>query len=1030
MIAKLIEFSLKYKLLMFILFISVCAGGTYSLTRLSIDAFPDISPNLVQVFAEVEGMAAEETEQFVTRPVEVAMRGIPGVTKIRSLSSFGLATVTIYFDEKTDIYRARQLVAERLKEAEEGIPEGVMPHGLEMSAIVSGMGKILGYYLEADGQNLTDLRTLQEWVVKRELQTVPGVAKVISQGGHIRQYQIQVNPDLLLNFDLTLDDVITAIHRNNLNLGAGIIERGAEELIVRSLGLLHSLKEIKETLITTRNQQPIFIKDVAEVKIDKAFRRGVGLLNGEHEIICGTIYKTHGANSFEVINRVKARLEKINQTLPDGVKLVTYYDQADLVKNSIMTVRNAFFFGIILVSIVTLVFLRNWRNSLVVVGALPFATLFAAILLYYQKIPGDLLSFGGIAIALGMIVDATIIMVERLQSATVENGESKTTGILTLRAAQEVAAPIFFATAIIIIVFLPIFTLGEVEGKMFRPLALAVTATMIGSLIYALMIAPVLHQLLHPRRQDGSKTVPAAGFLLVNYRKILVFFLERRWLVTVIMLILLLSGGITYSKLGKEFVPTMQEGTLQSLAYMNPNISLDEITRTAAAMAREMKSFPEIKDVVVDIGYGEIGPHMHHTNYACMNITLNPRKTWKNATTQDELTTLLNQRIKNFPGVSTTFSQPIKHEIDGLIGGAGSSVVAKLFGEDYKVLLEKSHEIETLLNRIDGVADLRVEQVDGQTQVKVEINPEACARHGIDKETIEKTVARALVGERAGQIFEGERMFDITVRFVKSARNSIEDIEKLLIKTPAGYNVPLEELAEIKIEAGLRQISREETRRYISIQSNVRGRDSGSFVEEAQAEIAANIDLPPGYHLVWGGQFELRQAANRRLLMVIPITLLLVMIMLYGLFNSASNVILIMLNIPLALVGGVLSLALFQENLSIPSAIGFIALFGIALTDALVLVSRFEHLKDKGYSLREQIIAGCSSKLRPVLITTITTAAGLLPLIFSSGTGSEIQRPLAVVVVGGLISSTLLTLIVIPTLYEQFAQRGNKNLPE
>ncbi|MCK5682307.1 efflux RND transporter permease subunit, partial [bacterium] len=824
--------------------------------------------------------------------------------------------------------------------------------------------------------------------------------------------------------DLTLAEVIAAIDSNNHNLGAGIIEQGAEELIVRSLGLLHSVDEIKNTLITTRNQRPIFIKDIAEVKVDNAFRRGVGLLNGEKEIVCGTIYKTHGANSFAVISRLKERLEKINQTLPAEIKLVTYYDQADLVKNSIATVRNALILGLILVSIVTLLFLRNWRSSLVVVGALPFATLFAAILLYYQKIPGDLLSFGGIAIALGMIVDATIIMVERLQSATSEKGEHNPTKALILRAAQEVAAPIFFATTIIIIVFLPIFTLGEVEGKMFRPLALAVSATMVGALIYALMIAPVLHHIFNPHLKKASTKISADSFLIVNYRKILGFFLERRWLVTTIMLILLISGAITFSTLGKEFVPTLEEGTIQSLAYMNPNISLKEITKTAAEMAREMKSFPEVKEVIVDIGYGEVGPHMHHTNYACMNITLKPKSSWQNATTQDELTTLIDQRIKDFPGVSTTFSQPIKHEIDGLIGGAGSSVVAKLFGEDYEVLLKKSKEIEALLSQIDGVADLRVEQVDGQTQLKVEIDPEACARHGLNKETIEKTLACAIAGERAGQIFEGERMFDITVRFSKASRDSISDIKKLLIKTPAGYNVPLQELAEIRTEVGLRQISREETRRYISIQSNVRGRDSGSFVDEAQKEIAEKIELPPGYLLVWGGQFELRQAANQRLLLAIPVTLLLVMIMLYGLFNSVRNVVLIMLNIPLALVGGILSLALFQENLSIPSAIGFIALFGIALTDGLVLVSRFEHLQGKGYSLRERIIAGCSSKLRPVLITTITTAAGLMPLIFNSGTGSEIQRPLAVVVVGGLISSTILTLIVIPTLYEQFAERS------
>ena len=1026
MIAKLVQFSLKYKLLMVILFLTVCSAGVFSFTRMSIDAFPDISPNLVQVFAEVEGMAAEECEQFVTRTVEVTMRGIPGVTKIRSLSSFGLATINIYFDEKTDVYRARQLVSERLKEAEETIPEGVMPHGLKMGAIVSGMGKILGYYLEGGDQDITELRTLQEWVVKRELQTVPGVAKVISQGGHMRQYQIKVDPELLIAYDLTLDEVVSTVRRNNHNLGAGILKRGSEELIVRSLGLLQSLEDIKSTVIAIREKRPLFIDDIATVEMGTAFRRGVSLLNNDKEIVSGTIYKTHGANSFAVINEIKQRLEKINQTLPAGVKIVTYYDQSSLVKNSITTVRNAFFLGLLMVSVVTLLFLRNWRNSLVVVGALPFETLFAATLLYYIAIPVDLLSFGGIAIALGMIVDATIIMVERLQSAFATKNEKASTGTLILRAATEVATPIFFASAIIIIVFLPIFTLGAVEGKMFRPLAIAVTATMVGALIYALMIAPVLFRLFRPRHDQQKALDYNDSPLLQHYRKILNFFLERRWLVSTLVVALLLSGGVTFSKLGKEFVPTLEEGTIQSLAYMNPNVSLEEITATAKEMAKEMKSFPEVKEVIVDIGYGEVGPHMHHTNYACMNITLQPKSEWRTAPTLDQLIDLINQRVKDFPGVSTTFSQPIKHEIDGLIGGAGSSVVAKLFGDDFDTLLHKAAEIEEVLAHIEGVADLRTEQVDGQTQLQITIKPEAGARHGLNKDEVQRTIARASAGETVGQVFEGERMFDITVRFGEDFRNSVTDIKKLLLKTPGGYKVPLEELAEVETVTGLRQISREDTRRYISIQSNVRGRDSGSFVEEAQRQIMEKVEFPPGYHLAWGGQFELRQAANKRLLMVIPLTLLLVMVMLYGLFNSFSNVILVMLNIPLALVGGVISLALFQENLSIPSSIGFIALFGIALTDGLVLISRFEHLKSKGYDLRKRVLAGCSSKVRPVLITTITTAVGLLPLILSSGTGSEIQRPLAVVVVGGLFSSTLLTLIVIPTLYEQFAKRGRK----
>ncbi|RLB67659.1 MAG: CusA/CzcA family heavy metal efflux RND transporter, partial [Deltaproteobacteria bacterium] len=733
MIAKLVQFSLKYKLLMVIIFFTVCGAGIFSFNKMSIDAFPDISPNVVQIFGEVEGMAAEECEQFVTRSVEITMRGIPGVTKIRSLSSLGLATINIYFDEKTDVYRARQLVSERLKEAEEIIPEGIMPHGLKMGAIVSGMGKILGYYLETSDHDITELRTLQEWVIKRELQTVPGVAKVISQGGHLRQYQIKVDPDLLTAYNLTLDDVVSAIHHNNHNLGAGIMKRGAEEIIVRSLGLLHTLEDIKSTVITTRKNRPLFIDDIAKVEMGTAFRRGVSLLNADKEIVSGTIYKTHGANSFAVINKIKKRLEKINRTLPDGVKIVTYYDQSSLVKNSINTVRNALFLGLLMVSIVTLVFLRNWRNSLVVVGALPFATLFAATLLYYNAIPGDLLSFGGIAIALGMIVDATIIMVERLQSAFASKNEKISSGTLVLRAATEVAAPIFFASTIIIIVFLPIFTLGEVEGKMFRPLAIAVTTTMVGALVYALMIAPVLFRLFRPRNTQTKEADISNNALLQSYQKLLNYFLERRWLVGSLVTILIISGGVTFSKLGKEFVPTLEEGTVQSLAYMNPNISLQEITTTAKEMAKEMKSFPEVKEVIIDIGYGEVGPHMHHTNYACMNITLHPKSEWRTTSSQDQLIDLINERVKDFPGVSTTFSQPIKHEIDGLIGGAGSSVVAKLFGDNFDVLLKKAAEIENVLTHIDGVADLRTEQVDGQTQLQITIKPEAGTRHGLNK---------------------------------------------------------------------------------------------------------------------------------------------------------------------------------------------------------------------------------------------------------------------------------------------------------
>jgi len=1027
MITKVIDFSLTHKLLVILAVLGVCAAGAFSLSKLPIDAFPDISPNLVQVFAELEGMAAEEVEQFVTRPVEVAMRGIPGVKKIRSISSLGLATVNIYFEDDIDVYLARQLVSQRLKEAEEAIPDTMnMPHGLEMGAIASGMGKILAYYLDANDLSTTELRTIQEWVVKRDIQTVPGVAKVISQGGHVRQYQIKVLPDRLLKYDLTLDDVIEAVQKNNLNLGAGIIERGAEELIVRSLGLVETIEDIENTVINAYQGSPVYVKDVAAVEFGDAFRRGVAFLNGQKEIVTGSIYKLHGANSFEVISRLKKRIAQINTTLTRGVKIVPFYDQSHLVKNSISTVRNALMLGLILVCIVSFTFLGNLRNALIVVFSLPFSTFFAFILMRRYGMPGDLISFGGIAIALGMIVDATIIMVEKIQSTfgdkTAEHSPTET----IFAAAKEVGQPIFFAVSIIIIVFIPIFTLSHIEGKMFRPLAFAVSTTMIGSLIYALIVAPVFYRLLHKEDRRDTKARAVHPAILNRYKFILTHCLHRNSMVILVMILLMTLGVVVFTGLGREFVPTLQEGTVQVLAYMNPNISLKEISKTSEQIVRDILTFPEVDQVIADIGYGEVGPHIHHTNYACITVNLKPRKQWKNVKTQEELVARIDERIRDYPGVAVSFSQPIKHEIDGLVAGAGTAVVAKLFGHDMKTLQAKAAEIQDVMALIEGAADLRTEQVAGQTQLQIKMNRSQIARHGLSNFRIQHTIHNAISGEQVGKVFEDEKIFGITARFDEAYRKNIESIENLLIKTPAGYNVQLNEVADVNTVTGLRQISREDTRRFISIQCNVRNRDSGSFVEEAGKKVAETVSFPAGYRLAWGGQFELHQAANRRLAIVIPITLFLVLVMLYGLFNSFKNVLLIMLNIPLALVGGVFALALFKENFSIPSSIGFIALFGIALTDGLVLISRFEHLRAKGLELRQAVIEGCASKLRPVLMTTITTALGLLPLVTTTGTGSEIQRPLAIVVIGGLVSSTLLTLIVIPTLYESLAERTSR----
>jgi heavy metal efflux system protein len=1022
MIAKLIQAALTHKLLVVLVTITVCVSGVWCLKYLPIDAFPDVSPNLVQVFAEVQGMAAEEVEQLVTRPVETAMRGIPGIQKIRSLSSLGLSTVNIYFEDNVDIYFGRQLVTERLKLAEEGIPASVdMPHGLEMGAVASGMGKILSYYLEAEGTDVSELRTLQDWVIKRDIETIPGVAKVISQGGYVSEYQVNVFPDKLLAFGLTLQDVIEAIESNNANVGAGLVKHGSEELIVRSLGRIQDIPDLEQVCVKTHAGQPILVKDVATVIFGNSFRRGVAILDGDKEVVLGGIYKLHRANSFDVIRRLNQRIEQINETLPAGVRIVPFYDQSELVRGSIRTVRGALIMGLVLVCLVAFLFLGDLRNALIMVCSLPFSILTAFILMERNGIPGDLISFGGVAIALGMIIDATIIMVEKIQTALSEKtGTLSVTQIITT-SAQEVGRPIVFAVAIIVIVFLPIFTLGAVEGKMFRPLAFAVVTTMAGSLFYALVIAPVFYSILHRTCRGQGTAKPGHGPILMKvldgYEAVLKPILAHPLLVTVTIITILGGGLMAFLNLGREFLPSLQEGTLQCFAYMSPNVSLDQIKETSSQISHDLKEIPEVKNVVADIGYGEVGPHVHHTNYACMTVTLKPQKEWKTARTQEGLVTQLHEKISGYLGTAVGFSQPINHELDGLVSGVGAAVAVKVFGPDMDTLQTIAGDIEHILAEIPGVTELQVEQTSGQTQLQIDLDSTCLARYGLNKQTVQDLAHHAITGREVGHVFQGEKSFRILTRFDESYRQDIDAISDMLVPAPGGAQIPLRQLADIRTTTGLRQISREDTQRYVSVQCNVTGRDEGGFVVEAQKRVQDTLTLPPGYRVAWGGQFELQQAANQRLAIVIPITLLLVLAMLYGLFNSVKNVLLIMLNVPLALVGGVFALGAFGENISIPSSIGFIALFGIALTDALVLVSRFEGLRKKGKSLYEAVIVGCRSKFRPVLMTTLTTALGLLPLIIATGTGSEIQRPLAIVVIGGLTSSTLLTLIVIPTLY-------------
>ncbi len=1023
---NLIEFSLRSKLLMLVLGALVLAAGFYSYKELPIDAFPDVSPNLVQVFTETEGLAPEEVEKYVTYPVEVAMNGLPNLANIRSVSNFGLSVVNIYFEDGADIYFCRQLVNERLQEARENIPEGFGEPA--MGPISTGMGLVLFYYLEDETGNYTleELRTMQDWLVKFNLQTVPGVTEVLGIGGFEKQYHVVIDPSSLLRYDVTVQEVIEKIKANNLNVGAQFIEKNAEEFIVRSVGLASSISDIDNIIIKSEDGIPIYLKQLANVEIGGAIRRGIQTRNGLKEVVSGMVIKLFGTNSSTVIGLVEQRMAEINNILPEGVKIVPYYQQKTLVEACVKTVTDALVQGIVLVVIVLMMFMGSARPSLVVALSIPFSVLFAMVGMKYFGISANLMSFGGLAIAIGMMVDGTIVVVENVDRMLRESDSSEPRINVVARACLEVSRPILFAITIIIVVFLPLFTLQGVEGKTFRPLAYTVALAMLGSLIFAILLAPVLSQIF--MRKPGTKEDEAAPkesflirWLLKVYRPLVKYFVQKRTLSIVLAGTLVLVGLVVFPQLGSEFTPELQEGTLVLRLTMAPSISLNESKRITMIVERRLTQIPEITGVVTRIGRGEVGAHTDPVNSAEMYILLKPRDEWRAAESQEELQDVIRDEVGEVPGVLTNFTQPIAMTVDELLEGVRAEHAIKLFGDDLQSLKEKADEIAEAIQEVAGAADVQADQVTGTPQLLIKVNREAIARYGINISEVQEVVRAAVGGETAGQIFEGIRRFDILVRFEKSFRDTPDSIGEILITAPNGSKVPLKQLATIEELVGPRQITREKNQRFITVQCNVKGRDIVSFVVEGQEAIAAKVDLPPGYFVTWGGQFRLQQEANKRLAVVIPITLLVIFLLLFSSFNSFKNTLLILLNIPLALVGGVVALWLSGQNLSVPSSVGFIALFGIALENGMVLVTYLNQLLQKGVAIDEASVQGASLRLRPVLMTALTTALGLIPLLFSSGTGSEVQRPLATVVIGGLITSTILTLLVIPALYKWFA---------
>ncbi len=1026
MIERIISFALRQRLLVIIGVAVLAAFGAYAFKKLPVDAFPDVTNIQVQVITEAPGWSPEMVEKFITYPLEVQMSGLPGLANTRSLSKFGLSVITVVFKDDVDIYFARQLALERIIEAKEKLPSGIDP---AMGPISTGLGEIYQYTLEKpgggslNGDELMNLRTMQDWIVRPILKTVSGVTEINAFGGMVKQYQVIIDPDRLRKYNLTLREVFESISRNNANAGGNILEHGAEQYIIRGIGIIASLKDLGNIIVKEEHGTPVYVKDIAELKFGPEVRQGAVIKDGKGEAVVGIVMMIRGGSGKEVAAGVKEKVEYINKNniLPDGVKIKPFYDRTELVRAALNTVTKALEEGGILVIAVLFLFLGNVRSALIVAVTLPVSALITFIVMRIAGLSLNLMSLGGLAIAIGIMVDGSVVMVENIFRHLSEKGHSKEGRLhIILEAAKEVGRPIVFGITIIIIVFLPLFTLQGMEGKMFSPMAYTVSIALFASLILSVTLSPVLSSWF--LKGGGEKEVFILRWIKRFYIPVLKKALRNRLKVVLIAIALLLVSLVLVPFLGTEFIPTMDEGSLSTQVIRLPSMSLPESMEIEKKVQKALMKFPEVATVVSKIGTAEIATDPMGPNISDPIVVLKPKEQWKTARTKEELVEKIREELEKIPGIGLNITQPIALRVDELISGVKSQLAIKIFGDDMEVLKEKAEEIAKSVSKVKGVADLRVEQTSGQPYLTVDIERDKIARYGINVADIQEIIETAIGGKDATNILEGDRRFSVLLRFPEERRNSVETIGNILVRTSTGANVPLGQLAKISVSEGPVQISRENGKRRIVIECNVEGRDIGGFVAEAKERIDKEVKLPSGYYTTWGGAFENQQRAMKRLSIIVPVTIAFIFFLLFSTFNSFRYAGLIILNLPFALIGGIVGLFISGEYLSVPASVGFIALFGVAVLNGVVLVSYINKLRQEGMVLEDAVITGCELRLRPVLMTALVAILGLVPMLFATGPGSEVQRPLAIVVVGGLITSTLLTLLVLPTLYRWFAE--------
>ena len=1029
MLNWIIDFSLRNRALVLVLVLGVIVTGFWSLQYVDVDAFPDTTPVIVQINTTAPSLSPEEVERQITFPIEQVISGLPGLEKLRSISKFGLSQVVVVFEDGTEIYFARQLINERLSTVE--LPEEI--ERPKMGPVSTGLGEVFHYVVRLEGvdisalpkarqiEKLTELRTIHDWIIKPQLRTVSGTAEVNSWGGYEKQYQVRIDPDQVIKYGLTFEEVVEAVKANNRNVGGGNITQNSQMLLVHGLGRTVNSEQIENIVIKAKDGVPIRVRDVADIRIGHEIRRGAVTADGKGEVVYGLGFMLMGENSHEVTNSLKEKMEEIKSTLPPGVEVETVYDRTELVDHVIETVQKNLFEGGLLVIAVLFMFLGNLRAGLIVAAAIPLSMLFAFSGMVRFGVAASLLSLG--AIDFGLIVDSSVVMVENCVRYLAKGIPAGRTKLDVIRdAAIEVRKPTMFGELIIMIVYLPILTLEGVEGKLFRPMALTVIFALAGSMILSLTLMPVLASYVLPKRLEEREPL-LIRLIKRLYRPVLHFTMHHKAAVIGFALcVLFVAFGLIAPNLGSEFVPKLSEGSLTINVVRLAGTNLEESIRYNTQMEKAiLAEFPdEVNHVWSRIGSAEVATDPMGVELSDVFMTLKPRHQWKRAKTQDELTELIQQSMRELPGQRIAMTQPIEMRLNEMISGIRSDVAVKLFGDDFKVLVDKAEEIERVLRSIDGSADVAVEQITGQPVLQIKVKQDAIARYGVSAKQVLDLV-ESLGSFELGEVFEGQLRFPLVVRLPETIRSSPKTIGAIQLSTASGQRIPLARLADIKTVEGPSTITREWGYRRINISCNIRGRDMGSFVSEAQRRIEEEVQLPSGrYHVEWGGQFENLISARKRLMIVVPLALVLIFVLLYMTYHNVIDTIRVFTGVPFAWTGGIIALWLRDMPFSISAAVGFVALSGVAVLDDMLLVSYIRQLRARGLGLEEAVERAAMTRLRPVLMTTLVASLGFIPMALGTGMGAEVQRPLATVVIGGVISGTVMSLLVLRVLYMVF----------